>query len=475
MFSSKKSISRTGLKFRVVTPNMIHGQTDALKPARPTGRWEISSARPAVMVLALLCGAAIFDIQLVSPALAKSAKVSEADAAAAAKQEGVRSSYAKRKASVVEMLESGKRFDSDNRTSHTEFATAESMLREAEALVAANKYADGKDKLDRAYVLLKNTLRNMPSLKGGRGMSAKATGQGAAAAPVKAEEDPSLIEKKKQAYERLVSTTQSLTAALKQESAKAGVDNAEVFGQVESSSQNADRLAKSGDYDGAYQGLDAGYHVLTAAIVKLGKLKNNGAPAAKPLDAGVSADATEREYVAREIESSKALLAMLKHLNEDKVSGKEKEIAALKATADEAGVALQGGDVALAKNLIQDANSRSKKAIASLQTLPDKVSGSSAPEAVHHANDDKTKDLSARNGYAKHKESVVVLLQAGRRVDSERRTSHAEFDKAESMLKEADALAAAKSFDKGHEQLDRTYVLIKNTMRTILSAKGEPR
>ena len=43
------------------------------------------------------------------------------------------------------------------------------------------------------------------------------------------------------------------------------------------------------------------------------------------------------------------------------------------------------------------------------------------------------------------------------------------------MLKEADALAAANKFDKGNDQLDRTYVLIKNTMRKMLSPKDEPK
>lgn len=366
------------------------------------------------------------------------------------------------------MLESGRRIDSENHTSHIEFATAESMLQEAEKLAAANKFAAGKDKLDRIYVLLKNTMRNMPSLKDGSGAIANAAAKSA--------DDPAILEKKKRDYEKLAGTVQAMTTALKQESEKAGVNNADVFGNVESSSTEADRLAKAGNYDGAYQALDVGYHTLTKAIVKLENLKNKGERPEKSLDSKPHADATEpREYVVREIETSKALLAMLKHLNEDKSGGKENEIGAIKATAEEAGAALEAGDIALAKNLIQDANSRSKKAIASLQTTPSKLSGSAASEAAHHRNDDAAKDESLRTSYAKHKESVVVLLQAGRRIDGEHHTSHTEFDTAESMLKEADTLAAANKFDKGNDQLDRTYVLIKNTMRKILSPKDEPK
>ncbi len=465
MFSSNNAIADTDMEFRAVIQDVSRCRTDQLQPSQIQNTCINRFVRAFITALAVLCGAEIVALQLVSPAFAKD---TNAAADAAAKDESIRMGYAKRKASVVAMLESGKRIDSENHTSHAEFATAESMLQEAEKLAAANKFAAGKDKLDRIYVLLKNTMRNMPSLKDGSGAIPNV-----AAKPV---DDPAMIEKKKRDYEKLAGTVQTMTTALKQESEKAGVNNADVFGNVESSATEADRLAKAGNYDGAYQALDVGYHLLTKAIVKLENLKSKGGSTEKSLDAKPQTDATEpREYVVREIEASKALLAMLKHLNEDKAGGKESEIGAIKATAAEAGAALEAGDIALARNLIQDANSRSKKAIASLQATPSKLSGSATSEAAHHRNDDVVKEESIRTSYAKHKESVVILLQAGRRIDSEHQTSHIEFDTAESMLKEADALAAANKFDKGNDQLDRTYVLIKNTMRKMLSPKDEPK
>jgi len=465
MYSSKNAITDTDTdpEFQAVIQDANHCRIDHREPVHMQRVRIHRSVRASLAALALLCGTGILGISLASPAFAKNAG---AAADAAAKEESLRNSYAKRKASVVAMLESGRRIDSENRTSHAEFDTAESMLKEAEKLAAANKFAAGKDKLDRIYVLLKNTMRSMPSLKDG-----SAAAPGAAAKPA---DDPVIIEKKKRDYEKLVGTVQVMTAALKNESEKAGVNNADVFGNVESSSTEADRLAKAGNFDGAYQALDVGYHMLTKAIVKLENLKNKGERTEKSPDAKPHADATEpREYVVREIESSKALLAMLKHLNEDKAGGKENEIGAIKATAAEAGAALEAGDIALAKSLIQDANLRSKKAIASLQKTPGKLPRSAAPEAVHHRNDDLAKEESVQTIYAKRKESVVVLLQAGRRIDSEHHTSHTEFDTAESMLKEADMLAAANKYDKGNDQLDRTYVLLKNTMRKMLIPKEE--
>lgn len=479
MFPSKTAIVHTDLESQAGARDEECCQIGRRKPAH-FPRTRINRAvRAALVAVGLLAGANVISLQMVSPAFAKSAKAKAAAAAAAAeaeaaeaatKEENQRNSYEKRKANVRALLDSGRKFDSENHTTHPEFDTAESMLKEAEALAAAKKYADGKEQLDRAYTLLKNTMRDVLKLKD---VSASAKGS-AAAAPKPAPAPPS-DEKKKSDYETLARIIQALTTALKRESEAAGVNNGETFATVEANTKEAERLAKSGAYDQAYQALDAGYHILTKAIVKLEGLKNKGkadnAVSAKP-DAGPS---EPKQYVAREIETNKTLVAMLKHLNEDKGGGKEKEIEASKAVAAEASNALAAGDIALARNLIEDANSRTRKAIASLQGATDNLSANAAAESAHHPKEEAAKVESLRDAYARHRASVVVLLEAGKRVDGERHTSHPEFAKAEAMLAEADKLAAANKFDSGNEQLDRTYVLIKNTMRSMLSNKDEPK
>lgn len=288
-----------------------------------------------------------------------------------------------------------------------------------------------------------------------------------------------ILEKEKQDYEKLAKTTKALMDALKRESEKVGVDNSDVFSKVESDLKDAGRQAKSGNYDEAHQTLEVGYHLLTTTVVKLENLKDQGvgdntdkALAAKP----DTSEATDpREYVEHELKTSKALLTALKHQNEDKVGGKEAEMEAITATATEARIALESGDIALAKDLIKDANSRTKKAIASLQTAPSKLpSGQEQYEAGHHPAD-LAHEENLRNDYAKRKASVQALLEAGRRLDSENHTSHAEFATAESMFNEAETLAAAGKMEEGKEQLDHAYMLIKNTMRSMLSLKEEPK
>ena len=81
--------------------------------------------------------------------------------------EGVRSSYAKRKESVVALLEAGERIEDaegEKGASHSEFSIAKDLFKEAEALAAAGRFADGKIQLDIAYLLAKDAVR---SLRGG--------------------------------------------------------------------------------------------------------------------------------------------------------------------------------------------------------------------------------------------------------------------------------------------------------------------
>lgn len=285
------------------------------------------------------------------------------------------------------------------------------------------------------------------------------------------------LEKKKSDYAKLDKSVKALSKALKRESDKAGVDNTDVLALVELNSKEAGKYATAGAYDKALVALEHGYEALTAEIVKLENLKGQGegaetnkALAAKPETVSID----PREAVEHEIKTNKALLDALKRQNEEKAGGKEDEIKEIKAAALEASTALDAGDVARAETLIHNANSRTKIAIASLQKAPSALSGIAAVEAQKHDHDTKAQE-ELRNDYAKRKETVEALLDAGKRVDSEHGTSHNEFARAGSMLRQADDLAAAGNFNEGKALLDRTYLLLKDTMRNMLSLKEEPK
>ena len=284
--------------------------------------------------------------------------------------------------------------------------------------------------------------------------------------------EAALLEQKKNAYDKLGNSVKALTKALKRESEKAEVDNSETFAKVEANTKEADQIAKSGDYDKAHETLENGYYMLTDQIVKLENLKGQGlgertdmALEAKPRGAPTD----PRSFVEHELKTSKALLDALKHQDEDKLGGKSDEIASIKATAAEAEAELQAGNIDRAKELIHDANSRTKIAIASLQKKPGMKPGSIADEASHHAED----IASAQESYDKRRTAVEALLEAGQRVDEEHNTHHNEFARAESMLNEANQLASANNFTEGQALLDRTYLLLKDTMRKMLSLKEE--
>ena len=206
MFCSKTVIANTDLKSQAGVRGAERCQTDQREPANLPGSRAPRSVRAMLMAAGLLCGANILSMQMVSPAFAKATKAAAAAAAAtaeaeaadaAAKEERRRNSYERRKASVLALLDSGKKFDSEHQTTHAEFAIAESMVNEAEALAAAKKYNDAKERLDRAYTLLKNTMRDSLGLK-----DVSASAKGAAGAVPKAAAAPASDEKKKMITKR---------------------------------------------------------------------------------------------------------------------------------------------------------------------------------------------------------------------------------------------------------------------------------
>ncbi|TAN73054.1 MAG: hypothetical protein EPN14_10115 [Gallionella sp.] len=290
--------------------------------------------------------------------------------------------------------------------------------------------------------------------------------------------DAASIQKKKQDYERLAASVKALSGALDRESQKAGIDNTEVLGNVASHLKKAAQLAAAGAYDKARTVLDEGYHTLTVAIVTLENAKNRGMATGRPspvvtLDPKVSA-AEQRKFVAREIDTNKALVDALKHQNDDKKGGKDGDIASIEAAAAEAAAALDAGDIARAGTLIHDANSRVKADIASLQKPPTMQSGSAANEALQRQEGGAKSAEIARSGYVKRKESVVALLEAGKRIEGaegQKGSSHPELSIAEDILKEAEALAAVERFAEAKIQIDLSYLLAKDAVRSLRGGK----
>lgn len=66
-----------------------------------------------------------------------------------------------RRSSVEVLLSTGRRVAGEKDASRPEFVKAEELVKEADALAAENKHAEGKKKLDIAYGLVKNSLRDM--------------------------------------------------------------------------------------------------------------------------------------------------------------------------------------------------------------------------------------------------------------------------------------------------------------------------
>lgn len=286
---------------------------------------------------------------------------------------------------------------------------------------------------------------------------------------------PAVTAKNKADYDRLASSINALSQTLKRESKNAGIDNSAVIGKIESDSIEAVRLAKSGAYDQAHEILNNNYKMLTAEIVKLhginaqsGQVSNIDAAAGDKSDA----PATDmREYVEHALRTNAALLYALMRQNEAKAGGKDSEIDAIKAIVAEANTALEKGDIASAKNLINEANSHVKTAIISLQTMPDAGPDNAATEATSQEKNGAATGELAQASYDKRKNAVIALLEAGKRIDGKRGTSHANFAKAESMVNEADELAAAGKLAEGKAQLDITYLLIQNEMLAMLDRK----
>ena len=75
--------------------------------------------------------------------------------------------YAKRKNTVIALLDSAKRIDVERGTAHPAFAKTEAMIVEADKLAAAGNVAEGKAQLDSAYSMLKEAMREMLSRKKG--------------------------------------------------------------------------------------------------------------------------------------------------------------------------------------------------------------------------------------------------------------------------------------------------------------------
>ena len=78
-----------------------------------------------------------------------------------ASAEKVKTDFNNRRETVKTLLSTGQRVAGEKGASKPEFVKAEGMLKEAEALAAAGKYADGRTRLDQAYALIKEAVQGM--------------------------------------------------------------------------------------------------------------------------------------------------------------------------------------------------------------------------------------------------------------------------------------------------------------------------
>lgn len=206
-------------------------------------------------------------------------------------------------------------------------------------------------------------------------------------------------------------------------------------------------------------------------LVLLVSLSCITAPTVPALAADTAAETRSRPLVERDIGSTKALTEALKRQDVAKGGGKAEEIAAIEAATTQAEKALNAGDVGAAGTLIQDAYRRAKTAIASLQKPSELKTGSAALEVTRQQSAALMAGEGAHDGYTTRRASVVALLETGRRIAGEKNSSRPEFAQAESLLKGADALAAAGKFGEGRTQLDQAYQLAKDAVRGLRSGE----
>lgn len=75
--------------------------------------------------------------------------------------EKVKTDFNNRRETVKTLLSTGQRVAGEKGASKPEFVKAEGILKEAEALAAEGKYADGRTRLDQAYALIKEAVQGM--------------------------------------------------------------------------------------------------------------------------------------------------------------------------------------------------------------------------------------------------------------------------------------------------------------------------
>lgn len=189
-----------------------------------------------------------------------------------------------------------------------------------------------------------------------------------------------------------------------------------------------------------------------------------------PDSTGASTTGT-RESVDREIRSGSALLDVLKRQNTEKSAGKDVDISVIEGTISDASSALNAGNIALAKELIHEANAMTRRIISEMQldagAKPDGAAVTLAPQRSSPA----SPEANLQKDYAKRKNTVAALLDSAKRIDAEHGTSHPAFAKTEAMFNEADKLAAAGNFTEGKARLDSAYLMLKEAMRDMLSRK----
>lgn len=112
------------------------------------------------------------DLKSGSAALAAGGREPSIAADAAAQR-----NYPRRRDSALSLIETGKRIAAEKRATRPEFAQAEGLVKEAEGLANSGKHAEGLLRVDRAYLLARDAVRNLrggEELTAGRGFASKA-------------------------------------------------------------------------------------------------------------------------------------------------------------------------------------------------------------------------------------------------------------------------------------------------------------
>lgn len=260
-----------------------------------------------------------------------------------------------------------------------------------------------------------------------------------------------------------------MIAALERESGKAGIDHSTLLNEISQRTSKAEALASSGELDTARNMLDENYHRLTATLAQTIQATAPAAPRNATGQSMVtdSESKASRNAVERELTSATALLAALKNQAPSPSTSTAAAINEVEDVLSNARKALDNGDTSGAATMVHEAYLKTTASIRALQKPSTLKSGGAALAATQNEQATSPGSESDKQSYVRKRDGLVAMIDASQRITSEKGLHKPNFQDAESLLKQADALAASGQHAKGRNHLDLAYAQVKATLQAL--------